>query len=100
VGTLNSGGSGLALVVDALATYRLTRLLIEDEIAAPVRDWVWDRHDPADSKIGYLFTCPWCVSIWAGAAVVVARRVSPTTWEPVARMLTASAVTGMISTRL
>lgn len=99
MGNLNSGGSGLALVVDTLATYRIARLVTEDEIAAPMRQWVWDRHDPAESKIGYLFTCPWCVSIWVGAAVVVARRASPTTWEPVARMLTASAVSGMIASR-
>jgi len=100
VGTLNHGGTGaLALAVDALATYRLTRLVVEDEITAPIRNRVWERHDPADSKIGYLLTCPWCVSIWAGAAVVTARHIAPATWEPVARMLTASAVSGMIASR-
>lgn len=99
MGNLNSGGNGLELVVDALATYRLTRLIVEDEIAAPVRNRVWEQFDPADSKVGYLLTCPWCVSIWVGAAVVAARRVSPATWEPVARMLTTSAVSGMIASR-
>ena len=98
--TLKTGGGGaLELAVDAIATYRLSRLLVEDEIAAPVREAVWKRYDASDSKIGYLFTCPWCVSIWVGAGVVAARYIAPAQWEPVARVLTVSAATGMIASR-
>jgi Protein of unknown function (DUF1360) len=89
----------LVLAVDALATFRLTRLLVEDEITSPIRKAVWKRYDPSDSKLGYLFTCPWCVSIWVGAGIVAARYAAPAQWEPVARVFAGSAVTGMIAER-
>jgi hypothetical protein len=86
------------LAVDALATFRLTRLLVEDEIAEPIRRRVWKRFDPQETKVGYLFTCPWCVSIWVGAAVVAARRVAPGPWGVGSTALALSAVTGLIAT--
>ena len=94
-----SGGDALALAVDALATFRLTRLVIEDEITSPIREAVWKRYDVSDTKIGYFLTCPWCVSIWVGAGVVAARRIAPSAWEPVAAVFAGSAVTGMIASR-
>jgi len=94
-----NGGVALALAVDGLATYRLTRLLVEDGITAPIREAVWERYDASDTKIGYLFTCPWCVSVWIGAGVVAARYLAPAQWEPVARVFAGSAVTGMLAER-
>lgn len=100
MGNLESNGGGaLAFAVDSLATFRLTRLAVEDEITSPLREAVWKRYDVSDTKIGYFLTCPWCVSIWVGAGVVVARRVAPAAWEPVAAILAGSAVTGMIASR-
>jgi hypothetical protein len=55
------------MAVDALATARLTRLVVDDEIFQPVRDRVQGRWP--ESKLAYLMTCPVCVSIWAGVAV-------------------------------
>jgi len=100
VGNLKADGDGvLTFAVDALTTFRLTRLIVEDEIAAPIREAVWKRYDVSDSKIGYLLTCPWCVSFWVGAGVVAARYVAPGPWDPVARVLAMSAVTGVIASR-
>lgn len=94
-----NGGEALALAVDALATFRITRLVVEDEITSPIREAVWKRYDVSDTKLGYFLTCPWCVSIWVGAGVVAAHHVAPSVWKPVARTLAASAVTGMIASR-
>ena len=100
VGNLKADGSdALELVVDALATFRLTRLVVEDEIAAPIREAVWKKYDVTDSKIGYLLTCPWCVSFWVGAGVVAAHQIAPDQWKPVARVFAMSALTGMIASR-
>lgn len=93
-------GTVLGVVVDALATYRLTRLVVEDEIAAPLRDRVWARDDPGMARIGYLVTCPWCVSFWVAVAVVAARRAAPGPWGLAARVLAFSAVTGAAANRI
>jgi len=89
--------------IDALATYRLTRLIVEDEITAPIRDRV--RHAAMRSvdspgvaaKVNTLLSCPWCVGWWVSCGVVVARRVAPRAWSPVAAALAFSAVTGILA---
>jgi hypothetical protein len=59
------------LLIDALATERITRLVVEDELTAPAREYIWRNHPPEDTRLGYFVTCPFCVSIWAGGAVAV-----------------------------
>ena len=83
------------LVEDALATHRLTKLVIDDKIAEPLRNEVLKRV-PDDGKIAYLLTCPWCVSIWTGTAVSIARHATPRLWRIAARALAGSSVTGII----
>lgn len=85
-----------SLIVDALAVHRITKLVIDDEITEPIRQMVWKRFPPETTKIGYLTTCPWCVSIWAGAGALVAEAVAPTAWKHVARILAISTVTGYL----
>lgn len=84
------------LLTDALACFRLTRILTTDRIAQPVRDWAKD-HESRESGVGYLVTCDWCTSIHLGVAVVLARRFAPKVWRPVAQALAFSAVTGLIA---
>jgi hypothetical protein len=57
----------LDLVIDVLATSRLTRLATEDELTQPFRDYVTGRWQ--GSKLAYFVTCPFCVSVWAGLVV-------------------------------
>jgi hypothetical protein len=90
----------LSFVKDALAVYRITRLVIQDEIAADLRDRVFERYNPAESKLGFFLTCPWCVSVWAGLGVVAARRFAPKLWDDLSTALAVSAVTGLIEERL
>ena len=58
----------IVLLVAVLSVARLTRIVTIDQIFAPVRDAVRGRLG-ADSQITYLLFCPWCFSIWVGAAV-------------------------------
>lgn len=55
-------------IVSVAATHRITNLVVEDEISRPIREAITERWP--DSRLAYLVTCPYCVSVWAGAAVV------------------------------
>jgi len=104
-------------IVDALAIARLTRLVTSDVITEPARErlvcWTYRRHgdegeapatgwvdfsgaDPDAPKLAKLVTCPWCVSVYLGAAVVVLRRWLPG-WHLIARGLAASEVAGLLA---
>jgi hypothetical protein len=83
-------------LVDALATHRLTKLVIDDKITEDFREQIYKHFPPESHKIGYFFTCPWCVSFWMGAGVVAARNVSPKAWRPLAYALAFSSITGWI----
>lgn len=88
------------LALDALSVFRLARLATEDAIFDGPRNRFVDRMNAAGhDKVAYLATCNWCSSIWAGAAVVIARRVFPRVWPACARVLAFSAVAGILSER-
>lgn len=70
-------------LIDVAATARLTRLITEDEITRELREWVEDRTG-SESRLTYLVNCPYCVSVWAGAAMLV-------TPKPIRRLLALSA---------
>jgi Protein of unknown function (DUF1360) len=85
------------VIILSLFVYRLTRLVVLDEILAPVRDWVWDRKSPSDSQIGYLFTCPWCVSLWVALPVVFLYALFPSMTILVGCIFALSAIAGLIT---
>ena len=90
----------LALVVDGLAAYRLVKLIRQDKITEPVRDKVLEKHGPPDqSMASYLVGCPWCLSVYFGAALAVGRRVLPETTSVVSRGLALSAIAGLVTER-
>lgn len=63
----------------------------------PADPEVWpdfDAHEPP--ALVELLRCPWCLSVWVGAGVVAARALCPRVWDPIARALAASEVTGLI----
>lgn len=88
------------LTILGLATYRLTKLVIEDQITASLRDKVFEKFDPSSTKLGYFITCPWCVSIWAAGALVVLDKVSPEFGKVTQKVLAASAITGLVDTHV
>jgi hypothetical protein len=88
----------LDLAVDTLASYRLTKLIRDDLVTEPFRESVYSRFGPpGESKVSYLVNCPWCLSIWFGAAFALARRRTPAAAQVVARALALSALTGLLN---
>lgn len=58
------------VLVYVLAVARVTGLITVDEITRKPRDWLTGRLplNQLGVTLEYLITCPWCVSIWVGAA--------------------------------
>jgi hypothetical protein len=86
------------LAVLGLATYRLTKLINEDEATRPIREAILRaQHNP---KLEYLLSCSWCVSVWAGAGLVTLDKFAPNFSKSTQSVLAASAITGIIDTIL
>jgi hypothetical protein len=82
------------LLLDALAVFRLTRLVNADSILDGPRQTLLARRWTRT----YLFvTCPWCVSVWAAVVVVILTVNAGTWWSWVAAVLAGSAVGGLLS---
>lgn len=92
-----------ALLVDALAAARLTRLWTQDSfppvVATQRRAYavLHERHGVVWAE--GLTSCPWCVGVWAAGGVVLARRAAPRAWAPLADLLAAAWVAGWANTR-
>jgi hypothetical protein len=84
----------VALTVGALAVYRLTRLLVEDKIAEPVRDRL---AEDAEGRLAYFVTCPWCVSMWVAAGWAGLTVAAPAASVTAGAVLAWSAVSGLLS---
>jgi len=82
------------LLLDSLATYRLARLLAQDDLLKGPRDRVWQwAADHQHPKLAELATCPHCVGVWiAFGMTLIAPRVPG--WR---RVRTALAVAGAAS---
>jgi hypothetical protein len=104
------------LTVDALATYRLTRLATADVISEPARMAVLRRvgaeppagaEDPSAQQVveamddpprlATLVTCRWCAGVWIAGSVALARRAAPDAWDPVARGLALAAAAVLLA---
>jgi hypothetical protein len=83
-------------LVNALAVHRLTHLVIDDKITEPLRDKIYDRFGQPMDTWTYLFTCPWCVSIWVGGLAVAGLLLVPIIWLPLALLLSFSSFTGLL----
>lgn len=86
-------------IILVLASYRLTRLLVIDVIFEPLREKVWKKFPPS-TKLGYVFTCMWCMSIWASLALILLFLVLPLLAYVVSLVLSISAIVGVIAARL
>lgn len=106
----------LLVILVMLTTYRITRLVIADTFPPiekprvwlinywwPDEDWKTTHPNavPNWGKLGwsfrYLFTCPWCMSVWVGGPLIIA--VDQWYDVPVPWLVWAasSAVTGLLS---
>jgi hypothetical protein len=84
------------VLILALAVYRITRIIVEDQVLERVRVEIWKRHN-SSSGIGYLITCYWCTSFWVSSLVVVSYIIVPVPVTAVSLVLALSAVTGLIA---
>lgn len=55
----------LSFLVTALAVARVTRLIVSDVIANPIRLAILKRSGDT-GKLTFLFHCPYCFSVWVG----------------------------------
>jgi hypothetical protein len=97
------------LVLDALAVARLTRLVVADTLTAPLRDRLAGRRPGIEGSGGHrivvaarprlaeFIACPWCVSPYLAALIVVCQALMPHVWLYVAAALAFSLVAGAIS---
>lgn len=115
----------MTLLVDAVATYRLTRLVTADAITAPLRDQLvrnayvardgeavavdmeaetphdsWSDRAADDSdppRLAQLLVCRWCMGVWVAAGVTIARRAAPRQWAPVADAAALAAAAALLA---
>lgn len=101
------------LLVDGLAVYRLTVLVVKDTITNPLRELAqrpWQREARKIAPrvpstrgarwwLSELSTCPWCVSVWIACGVVALTRLAPGAWQYAALVLACSALAGFLSER-
>lgn len=65
----------ITLLVGALVTARVTRLVTTDRITQAPRQWLLSRL-PSDSLAAYLIVCDWCASFYVGLGVAAAGTVA------------------------
>lgn len=87
----------LQFIVLGLAVFRLTHLLTRDVILEDLRERFWEKYPPGETKLGYLLTCEWCLSIWLGSLVYLSSILMPTTTNVIATVLALSAIAGLLA---
>lgn len=85
------------LIILGLATFRATRLLTRDYFFYPLREAIWSKYSPEYSRIGYLFTCEWCMSIWVGSLFSTWSIISIGTFRVFGLVLAVSAISGLLA---
>lgn len=103
-------GNWLLVVLVMLATHRLTRLVVVDEIPLVKipRDKAVDWLDPVapgkraplggfGRSIAYLMGCPWCTSAYTGGIVVLLTSLTASLPTPLLVWAASSSVTGLIA---
>ena len=87
----------LDFILLALATYRVTRLLVRDTIFASLRNRIWNRYPPETTRRGYLLTCEWCTSVYIGLGFATWYTISSEVVRFFAVALALSAIAGLLT---
>lgn len=104
----------LSLVLIALATYRLTHLVVFDKVFEPIRNlFVRRMVRQYDGKplilytlqggrlrrfVGKIMNCPWCASVWIAALLTTLYVYGPRGIIWIYLFLAAAAITGIVET--
>lgn len=88
---------GVDAVIEALAVYRATRLLQQDDLPPlpQLREQLMERYGA--SPWSALLDCPWCLSPHLAVMLLICKRIAPGLTRLLTRALAASAVTGILS---
>ncbi len=90
--------SATDLVLGAAATARLARLATRDSIFDTPRLRYVRRMDAAGHpKLAELAVCPWCISVWMGAAMALAAHKKVPGYQMATAALTFSLVAGVVN---
>lgn len=81
------------------AVARVTRLIVDDKISLPIRQWVL-RRSGEDGWFFYLVSCPWCMGVWVAAAMTAITFLDPFPWQTWEATLVFLAVAQLASTIL
>lgn len=81
--------------VQTLVVHRIIRLIIDDKITEPLRNWIYDKFGQPHNTWTYLFTCPWCISIWAAGLSITVMVLFPLVWLFFALILAVSSSASM-----
>lgn len=88
----------ITLLVAALATARLTRLVTRDRITHALRRRILKRLDP-EGLPAYLLVCDWCTSVYMGALVTAAGLWGPAWFYWIGVALALSHITGWLASK-
>lgn len=86
----------LTIALSVIAIYRITALFIEDKIFDRPRDYIHSKLSGSWTDIPYLISCYWCLSFWIGLLCLPLMLLVPWIWGPLALVLSASAVSGIL----
>lgn len=91
----------LWVAIAALATFRLTSILHEEEIARPIREKLQIQQNGQetvypDTFWGKLFSCFWCISVWVAFGVLCILELAPVILLPFALSTAAIWIKGLI----
>ncbi len=99
----------MTLVVSGLAVYRLTRLVVTDRIAEPIREFLFRQVEAGGRDMGgeppnrvavfaaELVTCSWCTSVWVALGWAGLTVAAPAVAAPAGAVLAWSAASGLLS---
>ena len=65
----------------ALASFRITRLVVYDKISRWFRDLFQHAERGILRTIRELLACPWCIGFWSALVIVVAYFIFPWAWS-------------------
>ncbi|MCQ6274288.1 DUF1360 domain-containing protein [Bacillus sp. V3B] len=105
----------LELLILALSSFRLTRLVVFDKITAFIRNFFIDEVEEKDENgemeiylvpkkgvvkgfLGELLSCYWCTGVWSSIALCALYLIYPTIAIPVLLVLAVSGLAAIIET--
>lgn len=88
----------LTLVALIFAVARVTRLIVDDKISLPIRQWVLAKSGE-DGWFFYLVSCPWCMGVWIAAGMTTVTYLwHSTIWSAILTFLAVAQIASMILT--